>query len=86
MGRKESNQTNTKRQLIGVAPITGYMHMRNKNSNTQGSKSGFPYLKELFLKKRIRSLWERILFFKRSSHFENGRDCRESLLDTVVSL
>ena len=32
----------------------------------------FPYTKELL--------------FKRSSHFEKGRNCRESLLDTVVSL
>ena len=34
----------------------------------------------------IRSLWEQILSFKRSSHFEKGRNCSESLLDTVVSL
>ena len=46
----------------------------------------FPYLKELILKERIRSLWEQILSFKRSSHFEKGRNCREPLLDTVVSL
>ena len=25
------------RIIIGVAPITQYMHVRNKNSNTQGS-------------------------------------------------
>ena len=24
--------------------------------------------------------------FKRSSHFEKGRNCRESLLDTIISL
>ena len=35
---------------------------------------------------RIRSLWEQILSFKRSSHFEKGRSCGEPLLDTVVSL
>ena len=34
---------------------------------------------------RIRSQRERILSFKRSSHYEKGRNCRESLLDTVVS-
>ena len=30
--------------------------------------------KELLLKERIRSLWEQIRFFKRSSHFEKGRN------------
>ena len=35
---------------------------------------------------RIRSLWERILSFKRSSHFEMGPNCGESLPDTVLSL
>ena len=64
--------------------------MCNKNSNTQGSStnvvSDFPYLKELLLKERICTLWEQILSFKRNSHFEKGRNCRESLLDTVVSL
>ena len=64
--------------------------MRNKNSNTQGSspnvvKVNFHTLKELLLKERIRSLWEQILVFNRSSHFEKGHNCRESLLDTVVS-
>ena len=49
-------------------------------------KSDFPYLKELLLKERIRSLWEQILSFKRSSDFEKGSNCKESLLDTVVSL
>ena len=76
---------------IGVAPITMYTHVRNKTSNTQESspnvvKSDFPYLKELLLKERIRSLWEPILSFKRSSHFKKGFNYRESLLDTVVSL
>ena len=37
------------------------------------------------MKERICSLWEQILSFKRSSHVEKGRNCRESLLDTVVS-
>ena len=43
-------------------------------------------LKELFLKEKICSPWERILSFKRSSHFEKGRICRESLLDRVAAL
>ena len=34
--------------------------------------SDFPLHKELHSKERIRSLWEQILSFKRSSHFENG--------------
>ena len=33
----------------------------------------------------LRNLWEQILSFERGSHFEKGRDCRESLLDTVES-
>ena len=37
-------------------------------------KSGFPYHKELLLKERIRSFWEQILTFKRSFHFEKGRN------------
>ena len=41
---------------------------------------------KLLLTERIRSLWELILSFKKSSHFENGQYCRESLLDTEVSL
>ena len=49
-------------------------------------KRDFPYHKELLLKERIRSLWEQILSNKRSSHFEEGRNWRESLLDPVVSL
>ena len=49
-------------------------------------KSDFSYYKELLIKKRIRSLWEQILSFKRSSHFEKGRNRRESLFDPVASL
>ena len=81
-------------EIIGVAPITQSTHVCNKHSNTQGSSSDFPYLKGLLLKERIRSLWEQMKRFrslweqlfslKRSSHFENGRNCRESLLHTVV--
>ena len=40
---------------------------------------------ELLLKERIRSLWEQILSFKRSSYFEKGRNWRELLLVPVVS-
>ena len=69
---------------ISVVPITQYTHVRNiNNGNTQGS---FPnVVKVIFntFKVRIRSLWGQ---FKRSSDFENGRICREALLDTVVSL
>ena len=45
----------------------------------------FPCHKELLLKERIRFLWEQILSFKRSSHYEKGLTWRESLLDPVVS-
>ena len=38
------------------------------------------YHKELLLKERIRFLWEQILSFKRSSHFEKGR-----VLSSVMS-
>ena len=57
---------------IGVVPI---MHLRTcviKNSNIQGMSPNVVYYKELLLKERIRSLWEQILSFKRSSHFEKG--------------
>ena len=43
-------------------------------------KSDFPYLQDLLLKEKIRSLSEQSLSFKRSSHFEKGRNSRESLL------
>ena len=43
-------------------------HIHNKNSNIQGISPN----KELHLKERIRSLWEQILSFKRSSNFEKG--------------
>ena len=65
-------------------------HVRNKNFNIQGRSPNvvkyFPYHKELLLKERIRSLWEQILSFKRSSNFEKGRNGRKSLFDPVVSL
>ena len=48
--------------------------------------SDFLYRKELLVKERIHYLWEKILSFKRSSHFEKGRNWRESLLDPVVFL
>ena len=71
---------------IGVAPITQVTHMHNKNSNIQGRSHNvvkviwMSYYKELLLKDRIRFLWEQILSFKRSSHFEKGRKWTESLL------
>ena len=36
-------------------------------------KNDFPYLNDLLLKERIRSLWEQILSFKRSSNTERDR-------------
>ena len=73
--------------IIGVATITQVTHVRNKiQGRLQCDKNDFPYAKELLIKERIRSLWEQILSFKRSSHFENGRNWRESILDPVVSL
>ena len=66
--------------IIGVAPITQLRTCAIK-SNDQGRSP-----KELLLKERIHSLWEQILSFKRSSHFEKGRNWRDSLLDPVVSL
>ena len=66
------------------------LHVRNKKNNTQGRShyvvKVIPYLEELLLKERICPLWEQNLSFKRSSHFVKGRNCKESLLDTVVSL
>ena len=44
--------------------MTQYTQVRNKNSNTQGSSSNVPYLKELLLKERIHPLWEQILFLR----------------------
>ena len=44
------------------------------------------YYKKLHIKEIIRSLWEQILSFKRSSHFEKRRIWRQSLLDPVLSL
>ena len=72
-------------------PHYAVTYLRNKNSNIQGSSPNvvivfFSYYEELLIKERIRSLWEQILSFKRSSHFEKGRNCKESLLDPVVSL
>ena len=63
---------------IGVAPITQVTHVRNKNSNIQGRSlnliSDCLYYKELLIRERIRSLWEQILSFERSSHFKKGRN------------
>ena len=62
-------------------------HVLNRNSNIHGicGKSDFPCHKELLLKQMILSLCERILSFKRSSHYEKGRNWIESRLDPVVS-
>ena len=66
------------------------LHVRNKKNNTQGRShyvvKVIPYLEELLLKERICCLWEQNLSFKRSCHFVKGRNFKESLLDTVVSL
>ena len=63
---------------IGVAHITQVTHVRTKIVTFKGGhlcdKKDFPYHKELLLKERIRSLWEQILSFKRSSHLEKGRN------------
>ena len=66
--------------------------MHNKNSNIQGGSPNVVKVifhttrnYSLVLKERIRFLWDQILFFKRSSHFEKGRNLRESLFDTVFS-
>ena len=76
--------------IIDVAPIMQVTHVCNKivtlKDVTLCDKSVFPYNNALLLKERIRSLWEQILSFKRNSHFEKGCNCREALLDTVVSL
>ena len=53
---------------------------------TSPGNSDFPNYKELLKKERICSLWEQILSFKRSSHFDKGRNWRESMPDPVVSL
>ena len=40
---------------MGVAPIKQYTHLRNKNSNTQGSP---PYVEKVILRERILSFGE----------------------------
>ena len=65
--------------------------MRNKNSNIKWRsldvlKVIFPIHKELLIKEKIRSLWEQIISFKRSSHLRRDVAVEKSLLDTVVSL
>ena len=67
-------------KFIGVASFTQVTHVRNKNSKIQGRSLNV--IKVIFhtirkcsvIKERIRSLWEQILSFKRSSHFEEGRN------------
>ena len=48
-------------------------------------KMDFPNHKQLHLAERIRSLWEQILSFKSSFHFERERNRREPLLDPTLS-
>ena len=66
---------------IDVAPITQLRTCATKIVHIQGRSpivvSDFPYHKELLLMERIRSLWEPIFSFKRSSNFEKGRNWRE---------
>ena len=66
------------RIIIGLAPITQLCTSVMKIVHIQGRSpnvvSDFPYHKELLIKERICSLWEQILSFKRSSHFEKGHD------------
>ena len=62
-----------------------YMHMLYKISNTQGSspnvvKVVFHHLRNCSKRKEFASSGSKF------SHFEKGHNCRESLLDTVVSL
>ena len=59
---------------IGVSPITQLrtcvkIIVTFKGGHSCG-KSEFPFHKEMLLKERIRSIWEQILSFKRSSHDE----------------
>ena len=65
------------RSVTGVDPITKLRTciIKKKHSRevTQCGKSNLSYHKELRLKERIRSLWEQVLSFKRSSHFGKGR-------------
>ena len=61
-----------------------YTHVRNKNSNTQGSS---PYMVNvIFHTLKNRSLRKEVASSGRSSHFGKGCNCSESLLDTVVSI
>ena len=63
---------------IGVAPITqlrtSVIKIASFKEVTYYGKSDFPYHKELLFKERIRFLWEQILSFKGSSHFEKERN------------
>ena len=54
-------------------------HVRNKTSRILGRspnvvKVSFRTIRNCSLKERIRSLWEQILSFKRSSHFEKAHN------------
>ena len=61
--------------IIRIAPIITHVHNEtctHSRQITQYRNSFFQYNKGLLLKERIRSLWERILSFKRSPKFERG--------------
>ena len=64
--------------IIGLTPITQLHTCIIKIVTFKGGhscgKSDLSYHKELLLKERIHSLWEQILSFKRSSHFEKDRN------------
>ena len=65
---KENNK-----DCIGVGPITQYTHVRYKNSNTQWSSPNAVKVnyKELLLKERIHSPWERSSNLKRDIIVDN---------------
>ena len=58
-----------KRKRIGIAPVTQLTHVRNKNSNIKGGSLNA--IKLIFHTIRNNTLF---LSFKRSSHFEKGRN------------
>ena len=76
-------------KYIGVGPITQYMHMHNKNSNTQGSSPNvvkviFHTLRNCSERKEFAPSGSK--FFPLREYFEKVHNCRESMLDTVVYL
>ena len=57
-------------RVICVASITQVTHVRNKTSNIQGRLLNVIKVISHTVKERIRSLWEQILSFKRSSYLK----------------